>query len=128
MVNLSFVKLIKTKNKLKRDQYKNEIKKIICEKVREIENLGSLKFDNELLRFVCNCVENSLKQKYEKKEKTDKKQLVIEIYHNIFGLNDDEKNKLSNNIDFIIENNLVENVNLFYKCGLLSFEYLKSKL
>jgi len=126
--NISFVKLVKPKNKLKRDQYNNELKKLIIEKVREIDDVAKLKFDNELLKFVCNCVENGLKQKYEKKQKTDKKAFVIEIFNDIFGLTEDEKKRLGNNIDFICSNELIENVNLFYKCSLLSFNYLKSKL
>ena len=70
MVDLSYVK---PKNKLKRDQYNNELKKLIIQKMKEFDNLGSLKFDNELLKFVCSCLENSLKPKYEKKQKLIRK-------------------------------------------------------
>ena len=49
MVDLSFVR---PKNKLKRDQYNVELKKLIIEKMKELDNLGSLKFDNELLRQI----------------------------------------------------------------------------
>ncbi len=126
MVDLSFVK---TKNKLKRDQYNNELKKQIIEKMKQFDNLGSLKFDNELLKFVCACVENGVNPKYEKKHKTDKKALVIEIYNDLFNLNDEtEKKKLGNNIDFLIENELVQKINVVKKLGFLGFNYLKSKL
>ncbi len=70
MVDLSYVK---PKNKLKRDQYNIELKKQIIQKMIEFDNLGSLKFDNESLKFVCACLENSLKPKYEKKQKQIKK-------------------------------------------------------
>jgi hypothetical protein len=125
MVDLSYVK---PKNKLKRDQYNNELKKQIIQKMKEFDNLGSLKFDNELLKFVCSCLENSLKPKYEKKQKTDKKALVIEIFNDLFNLNEDEKKKLSNNIDFLIENELVQKINVAKKIGVIGFNYLKSKL
>ena len=55
-----------------------------------------------MLRFVCSCLENSLKPKYDNKQKTDKKALVIEIFNELFNLNEDEKKKLGNNIDFLI--------------------------
>ena len=116
MVDISFVK---PKNKLKRNQYNIELKKLIIQKMKEFDNLGSLKFDQEMLRFVCSCLENSLKPKYEKKQKTDKKSLVIEIFHELFNLNEDEKKKLGNNIDFLIENQLVEKYMLSKKKVLL---------
>jgi len=96
--------------------------------MKEFDNLGSLKFDNELLKFVCSCLENLLKPKYEKKRKTDKKALVIEIFHELFNLNEDEKKKLGNNIDFLIENQLVHKINVAKKIGVIGFNYLKSKL
>ena len=125
MVDISFVK---PKNKLKRNQYNIELKKQIIEKMKQFDNLGSLKFDQEMLRFVCSCLENSLKPKYEKKQKTDKKALVIEIFNDLFNLNEDEKKKLGNNIDFLIENDLVEKVNIARRCAFTGFNYLKSKL
>lgn len=125
MVDLSFVK---PKNKLKRDQYNIELKKLIIEKMKQFDNLGSLKFDNELLKFVCACVENGLNKKYEKKYKTDKKSFVLEIFQDLFNLNEDEKKRLSNNIDFVISNELVEKVNVVKKLSVLGFNYVKSKL
>jgi hypothetical protein len=77
---------VKVKNKLKRTQYNIELKKQIIERMKQFDNLGSLKFDQEMLRFVCSCLENSFKPKYEKKQKTDKKALVIEIFNELFNL------------------------------------------
>ena len=125
MVNLSFVQ---PKNKLKVVKYNTELKNLIISKVKELDNLGTLKFDNELLKFVCSCVENGLNPKYEKRNKTDKKGFVIEIFDLIFSLNEDEKKKLSNNIDFIIANDLVQKVHTTRRCGVILLDYLKSKL
>ena len=125
MVNLSFVQ---PKNKLKVVKYNNELKNLIITKVKELDNLGTLKFDNELLKFVCSCVENGLNPKYEKRNKTDKKAFVIDIFDNVFGFNEEEKKKLSSNIDFIISNNLVKKVNTVRRCGVIALDYVKSKL
>ena len=125
MVNLSFVQ---PKNKLKVVKYNTELKNLIISKVKELDNLGTLKFDNELLKFVCSCVENGLNPKYEKRNKTDKKGFVIEIFDLIFSLNEDEKKKLSNNIDFIIANDLVQKVHTTRCCGVILLDYIKSKL
>lgn len=127
MVDLSYVK---TKNKLKFQQYNDQLKKHIIEKVKELDNLGPMKNDHmELLTFICTCVENGLNEKYEKKHKTDKKKLVLQIFEEIFNsLNEDEKKKLGNSIDFLISNDLVKKVNIAKRCAFIGFNYIKSKL
>lgn len=125
MVNLSFVQ---PKNKLKVVKYNTELKNLIISKVKELDNLGTLKFDNELLKFVCTCVENGLNSKYEKRNKTDKKAFVIDVFHTIFSLNDTEKQNLGSSIDFIVANDLVQKVHTTRRCGVILLDYLKSKL
>jgi len=125
MINLSFVQ---TKNKLKILKYNNELIKLIHDRIIEIDNYHSLKFDNELLKFVCTCIENGLKEKNEKKDKTDKKLLALEIYHKVFTINDAERIILSNSIQFLHDNKLILKFNDFIKCGHILINYIKSKI
>ena len=126
-LNLSYVK---PQNQLKRDLYLSQLKNHIILKVNEINNdeVKNFKGNHELLKFVCSCVENGLVEKYEKKKKTDKKKVVIEIFDTIFNLDDDQKLQLASTIDFLISNKLVEKVNIAKRVGFFGFKYLKSKL
>ena len=125
MINLSF---IQPKNKLKLLKYNNELTNLIIEKIKEIDSYIGLKFDNELLKFVCNCIENGLKEKHEKKNKTDKKQLCIDVYNKCFTLTDSEKVIIINSIQFLHDNNMIEKVNSVKRCGSILVNYVQSKL
>ena len=63
-INLSY---INTKHTLQVAKHKTDLRSAIVTKVQEIENHKALKFDNELLIFVCNCIENALDIKMDKK-------------------------------------------------------------
>ena len=124
-INLSFVK---PENKLKVQKYNSELINLICTKVKEIENYSSLKTDCELLKFVCNCIENGLHKGNEAKTKTDKKQLCIDVFTKVFNLNDTEKLILADSIQFIHDNELITKFNNFNKYGLIMLNFIKSKL
>ena len=125
-LDLSYVK---PQNELKTDLYLSQLKSLIILKVNEMNNeQTNFNGNHELLKFVCSCVENGLVEKYEKKKKTDKKKVVIEIFDTIFNLPDEEKLKLSDTIDFLISNKLVQKVNIARRVGFFGFKYLKSKL
>ena len=90
-VNLVY---LQPKNKLKELARKNELFDLIVEKILHIKDYTGLKFDNELLVFVCNCIENGLHNK-KKKYKLDKKALCLEIYQKVFTLNEKERERAS---------------------------------
>ena len=119
MLNLSFVK---PKNKLKNKAFKTELVNEIIKRISEFENHTTLRSDPELLKFVCELVENAVK------EKTNKKELVLEIYHKVFSLNENEKLNIGTQIDFLCDNNLIEKVHTVKKKSKLFCNYVKSKL
>ena len=59
VINLSFVK---PKNKLKSKIFKSDLCNEIVRRVLEIENYLSLKSDPDLLKFICDLVENGVKK------------------------------------------------------------------
>ncbi len=118
-INLTF---IKPKNTLKLAAHKSDLITSIVAKVKEIENYSGLKFDNELLIFVCNCIENALTGKI------DKKTLCLEIFDQLFALTLAEKNIISCSVDFVCNNKLVKTIPLFQKYLRIITNYLKSKL
>ena len=103
MITLDFVK---PKNKLKTQQYNNDVFKLIVKKITEINGHEQLKFENELLKFVCTCVENAVIDS--EKQKTDKKKLVLDIYHAVYNLSEADKLVIGNSIDFVCNNKMIK--------------------
>jgi len=119
-VNLSY---IKTRNSLNVACVKSDLANAIITRVQGIENYHQLKFDNELLIFVCNCVENTVESK-----KINKKLLVLDIFFKLFEIADEEKAVISNSIDFLCNNSLVEKVPSIQKYSSIISNYIKNKL
>ena len=94
---------IKAQNSLRIDQKKTKIKNEIIEKIKSagFSNLDNLKNDNELLSLVMNLIENLIKKKY----KIDKKELLLDIYGELYpNLNQEEKMNIIKNHQFLFEN------------------------
>lgn len=119
-VNLSY---IKTRNSLNLACVKSDLCNAIMARVQSIENYTTLKFDNELLIFVCNCVENTVQSK-----KIDKKTLVLDIFNKLFELTAEEREIISCSIDFLCNNSLIEKVPVIQKYTSIVSNYLKKKL
>jgi hypothetical protein len=122
-MNLSLVPL---KNNILVDFKRNEIKTLIINRLREL-NLDPAKYklDVEYLTLVCNLIEHLV----HKKDKIEKKKLVVEIFNEILGgnLSQEEINAIENNIEFIFQNKNIKKVSYYkmFKTGLS--EWFKKK-
>ena len=121
--NLTF---IQPKKRLKQLKHKQELMNVVIEKITEIKDHLLLKLDNELLIFVCSCIENGLKVK--KKGEVNKKELCLEIYQKVFSLNTVEKEQISKSIDFLCDNKMIEKIPIYMKFSSIFKNYIKSKL
>ena len=121
MVNLSFVN---PKNSLKNSAHKSSIVKAICERVEEFENHHSLRTDSELLKFVCNLVENSPELE---KHKIDRESLVIDVYVKLFNVSENEKKVLIRDMSFLNDNNLIVKTNVIRKWFRKFVDYISKK-
>ena len=120
-VNISY---IKPRGSILAASKKAAIVNAILDKVKAFEGVGNLKLENELLVFVCNCIENLVIDK-----SIDKKSVVLEIYDQLFGaLTPIEKALLSSSIDFMCNNSLIQKVPVFKKYTTIIQKYLKTKL
>ena len=81
--------------------------------------------DNELILFVCYCVEELIKKKYN----VDKKQFVVDILTKAFNGNISqlEINQIKLQIDFAHENQLIKKVELNYKVRMILWDWIKRK-
>lgn len=118
-INLSY---IKPKHSLHKAEHNNVLRKSIVAKIQLIDNYTALKFDNELLIFLCSCIENSLEYKQ------DKKELALEILGHLFELSSDDKEILSVSIDFLCNNKLVKKIPRITKYALMFGDFVMNKL
>lgn len=122
-INLSFVK---TKHSLFEASQRSALCVAICDRVREVDNYEKLKFDNELLIFLCSCVENSIDKK--DKIKIDKKTLVFEVLDKLFDMSSDDKAIISASIEFLHSNKLIKKVGVLKKYSRLATDWFLKKV
>ena len=122
-INLSFVK---TKHSLFEASQRSALCAAICDRVREVDNYEKLKFDNELLIFLCSCVENSIDKK--DKVKIDKKTLVFEVLDKLFDMSSDDKAIISASIEFLHSNKLIKKVGTVKKYARLASDWFLKKV
>ncbi len=109
MADLTFVSL---KNNLLVDSKYSSAKNQIIQRVGDLGLAhAKYKLDNEFLALVANLAEHLIT----KKDKIDKKELVLDVFHTLFTTTDEEREILSKNIDFICaQKGLVKKAS-FYK-------------
>jgi len=122
---MSDLQIVSLKNNLLYDVTVSQIKNKIITRLNELHlTQPKYKTDNEFLVLVCNLIEFLVK----KKDKIVKKQLCIDIFTDLFNLNDDEKVTLSNNIDFVHSNGTIKKISQWklFRCGLYELFTKKS--
>jgi hypothetical protein len=94
----------------------------IVEKVQQIENLDALKYNGELVLYVCSVIECAC---LENKIKTDKLELFIQVYDKVFEMSVQDKVVVTQMLDFLHKNNLIKGLKYpifnFLKKGLKLF-------
>jgi hypothetical protein len=105
---LEILEFVKLKGSLKTHVVKNKIIEMISDRLKaSIPNLSTLAKDLELLKLICNCVENSIK----KKHKLDKKEVVMSIVKSCFPvLSDAEMKVIDSQIEALHFNGLIKKV------------------
>lgn len=117
---------VKFKNNLKRLHSEAEVKAIIINKIQEIPDFINLKFDPELTLFVCNLIENAVRDK--KISKIDKKAFVKDVLNNLFHYNDNEINQVDTLIEFLHSNKKIKTVNVTKKIGTILYKWVEKKI
>lgn len=109
--------LVPLKNNLLVDATYNKVKQLIISRINEL-GLQDPKYksDNEFLTLVCSLIENLVN----KKDKISKQDLAVDIFTQLFNLNDDEKVILKNNINFLCnQKTIIKKLSLYklFKSG-----------
>lgn len=104
--------LIKLSSSLKRKKKVADCVKALKDKLAEIPDLATFRDSDELCDIVCNVIENLLAKKA-KKYKINKKEVVFEVYKELFPttpLNDAEREALSKRIEYLHEKGMIHGV------------------
>ena len=118
------LQIIHLKNNLLLDWKKQDVKNKIITRVNELNiNIAQYKTDTEFLILICNLVEYLVT----KKDNINKKELVLNVFVELFGLTAEEQEVLKNNVDIVHLQNKIKKVSMWklFKCGI--FELLKKK-
>lgn len=121
---MSELSIVPLRNNLLIDVRKNEVRTKIINRLNELGlTLPQYKMDNELLSLVCSLVEHLVV----KKDKIEKRDLVINVLDCVFQLSDDDRKTIGNNIEFLHGNRMIKKVS-FYKLFKTSVkEWLRKK-
>ena len=88
-INPLNIKHLNLKHSAKEVMMKNEVIDFIVKEIQKIPGYGDLRNNLELIRYVCNIIENLI---VNNNEKIDKKESVVSIICQLFSIfNDDEK-------------------------------------
>jgi len=96
---------IKFKNSMKSHMTDSNIVAWIVSKVQEIENIEALKYNGELVLYICSVIECAC---LENKIKTDKLDLFIQVYDKVFEMSVQDKVVVTQMLDFLHKNNLIK--------------------
>ena len=98
------------KNSARHVMLKNEIIDFVIKEIQKIPNYQEMKNNLELIRFVCNMLENLITNN---NEKIDKKQTVIDIISQLFCFfNEDDKKAIANQVQFLFDNKFIKKVSM----------------
>jgi hypothetical protein len=90
-------------NNIQKQQKQTSIEALLAQKIYTLTNFEKYKYSADLVKFLCNQLETLVS----KNDGLDKKAIVINIMTKVFDLNEQEKELISDLVEFIYENKLI---------------------
>lgn len=118
-------------NQLKREAKIARVHQQILDKVTSLPvEVRKDKMNMELLKLICNCVENSINNTGKKdKMKINKKELAINVIVSLFGkLNPTDIETIEKNIEYLCDNEQIVKYSTWIIIGSTCIDWLKKKL
>ena len=116
---------IKFRNTLKKHNISFSVIEQISEKIKKIPQYESIRIELELVKCVCNIIENCIKKGNNKK--IDKKDLVINCLSSVYNYNDQEKLLVGSLIDFLFNNKQIKKSSTYKLVKNYLLSYTKAK-
>lgn len=120
------IALIEPKHGLATDVRHHEIKAKIVQRISEMGlQQPKYKMDTNLLNLLCELTEFLVS----KDTGVSKKELVLEVISDLYGITDDERQALGNTIEFLHKNKLIRRVSMYrlFKTTVKEFFFAKKK-
>jgi hypothetical protein len=117
---------IKVNDKIKRLEKIAEISKSIISKIQAMPDVQDLKFDPDIILYVCNVIENNIKQNEVKS--IDKKKIVIDILQKCHPFTPPELIILNKMIEFLHSNHLIKVISMVEKNGSKLLNWMIKKI
>ena len=117
---------IKLNDKLKHLEKIAELSKAIIAKIISLPDLPDLKLDLDIILYICNIMENEIKQNSVKS--IDKKSLVVSILSKIHPHTPIELALLNKHIEFLHSNKLINKITKLEKSGSQLFQWALKKI
>jgi hypothetical protein len=114
------LKLLKPKNALKKSQLSNDLLVVLRARVAEHPSTYQLKLCQEFLLYTCRIIEELVK----KSDGINKKELVKDLFKQLFNLQPPELLVLDSAIQFLFDNNLICKIPIVKK----AVRWLKKKV
>ena len=117
---------IKETDKIKRLVKLSELSKSIVAKIQAMPEVNELKFDLDIILYVCELIENNIKQTETKS--IDKKNIVIGILQKCYPFAAPELLILKKMIEFLHSNHLIKQVTKIEKTGNKVLNWMIKKI
>ena len=121
---MSSLAIVPLRNNLLADHKRDAIKTKIVARLTELNLLQTkYKNDGEFLLLLANLIEHLVM----KPDKINKKQLLLDIMSDTFGLTEEEKTTISSNVDFLCTNRLIKKISNYklFKTGFSEWFFKK---
>lgn len=116
--------IIPAKNHLFKSLRVNDIKEAVIKRIQSFPNYAQYKNDVEFLLLVCNMLEHLVN----KGEKINKKEVLVEIYKQVFtSLSVDEQKAIEQNVEFLWNNKKIKKVSYYKLFKTAIWEWVKKK-
>ena len=117
---------IKETDKIKRLVKLSELSKSIVAKIQAMPEVNELKFDLDMILYVCEIIENNIKQTETKS--IDKKNIVIGILQKCYPFTAPELIISNKMIEFLHSNRLIKQISKIEKTGNKVFSWIVKKI
>ena len=121
--NISSPELISVKNSIVKNQKIDDILVIVKDRLAGLTTPSQYKFCNDFLTYVCKLVEAYIT----KKDKVDKKQVVLDIMRSAFGLTEIELKQISIAVEFLCSNGLINKIKISKSVKHTVLNFFKKK-
>ena len=119
---------IKFRNTLKKHNINFSVIDQIAEKIKKIPQYDSIRIEIEMVKCVCNIIENCIKKGNKtKKNPIDKKDLVINCLSSVYNYNESEKLLISSLIDFLFNNSQIKKSSSYKLIKNYCLSYISKK-